>query len=216
VKVDLHIHSKYSFDSLCNPTLILKFAKRKKIDAISITDHNNMLFYSNTIKSDIIVIKGMEIRTQYGDIIGLFLNEEIQSRNFIEVLQDIRDQGGISFLPHPYVRNIDPNILVKYCDLIEIFNSRIMRCSNNMSINFLNYRNKGLACSDSHNLLEIGNAYTVIENCYDENELKKALLSKTKILYGRYSFRLFSHGLSFISSRINQLMCSSYGMLNIK
>jgi predicted metal-dependent phosphoesterase TrpH len=211
VKVDLHIHSKYSFDSVSDPKLILRMAKRKKLDAVSITDHNNMLFYSKELISDITVIRGMEIRTQYGDIIGLFLNEEIKTRNFLEVIQDIKEQGGISLLPHPYVRNIDPNILLKYLDLVDIFNSRIKKQANDMSIKLLKkYMTKRLACSDSHNLLEIGDAYTKFEDCADEYELKKALINKTKTIYGRQSFYHFSHGISFITSKFNQLMHKSY------
>ncbi len=52
MKADLHIHSKYSgiggywklryYDSVEEPRNILKYAKKKNIDIIAITDHNTI------------------------------------------------------------------------------------------------------------------------------------------------------------------------------
>ena len=39
--IDLHIHSKYSFDGSDDLTEILKMAEQQKLSYISITDHNN-------------------------------------------------------------------------------------------------------------------------------------------------------------------------------
>jgi predicted metal-dependent phosphoesterase TrpH len=36
MKVELHIHSKYSYDSFSEPSKIVKVAKRKGLDIISI------------------------------------------------------------------------------------------------------------------------------------------------------------------------------------
>lgn len=45
---------------------------------------------------------GSEISTERGEVIGLFLSEEIISRNFLEVIDLIKEQGGIVVLPHPF------------------------------------------------------------------------------------------------------------------
>ena len=75
MKLDLHIHSKYSYDSFSEPSKIVKMAKRKGLDVISITDHDNMNAYKKfQDKLDITVVRGMEIKTDMGDITGLFLN----------------------------------------------------------------------------------------------------------------------------------------------
>ncbi len=79
---DLHIHSKYSHDSYLSPPQIIKIAEKRGLDGIAITDHNTLKGGIETSKinnkDDFIVIVGSEIKTEYGDVIGLFLNEEIK------------------------------------------------------------------------------------------------------------------------------------------
>ena len=43
MKLDLHIHSKYSYDSFSESSKIVKMAKRKGLDIISITDHDKQI-----------------------------------------------------------------------------------------------------------------------------------------------------------------------------
>jgi predicted metal-dependent phosphoesterase TrpH len=80
---DFHIHSKYSYDSLLSPEAILKRTLSKGLNAIAITDHNTIQgsTIAKSIKQDsLLVVNGAEITTNYGDLTGLFLNEELQSR----------------------------------------------------------------------------------------------------------------------------------------
>jgi len=102
---DFHIHSKYSFDSIMSPKKIIKTAVKKNIDLIAITDHNTIKGGVEVKKAsgdNIKVIVGAEIKTDIGDIIGFNLNNEIKSINWEEVLDQIKAQGGLSMLPHPY------------------------------------------------------------------------------------------------------------------
>ena len=39
---DLHIHSKYSFDSIMSPKRIVKVAQDNGLDCIAITDHDSI------------------------------------------------------------------------------------------------------------------------------------------------------------------------------
>ena len=86
--IDLHIHSKYSFDSLLSPKTILKVAKKKGLTGIAVTDHNTIrggLEVKEINKDrDFTVIVGSEVQTEIGDIIGLYLSDEIKSRISIE------------------------------------------------------------------------------------------------------------------------------------
>jgi len=43
MKYDLHIHSKYSHDSLLSPDNILKVARKRGLGGIAVTDHNTIL-----------------------------------------------------------------------------------------------------------------------------------------------------------------------------
>jgi len=41
-----------------------------------------------------------------GDIIGLFIEKEIKARSAMEVVREIKEQGGLVMLPHPYAYGI--------------------------------------------------------------------------------------------------------------
>ena len=208
MKLDMHIHSKYSYDSFSEPSRIVKLAKRKGLDVISITDHDNMKVYEKLPhKLDIIVVRGMEIKTDMGDVTGLFLNEEIKSRSFFKVVDEIRGQDGLVVLPHPFRRKCEPTELVEYVDLVEIINAR-SRNSENVEARKLceNFGKKQITGSDAHTYFEIGRVVTEIEgHSNDLGELKKALIEKKRKCYGKETPFYISHGYSFIVSRIKRI-----------
>src|SRR5262249_38965513 len=79
------------------------------------------------------IIVGEEIRTPAGDVIGLFLTERIPYvLPLAEVVDRIRDQGGLVYVPHPFdpVRSSIGRVLPSLCaeggaDIIEVFNAKI-------------------------------------------------------------------------------------------
>lgn len=160
--IDLHIHSKYSFDSLLSPKTILKVAKKKGLTGIAVTDHNTIkggLEVRRINKDkDFIAIVGSEIQTEIGDIIGLCLNEEIKSRISIEVLEEIKDQGGFVVLPHPFRGHKLNRYIVEHSDAIEVFNGRSTVEENSKALELARSYNKPFtAGSDAHFAAEIGN-----------------------------------------------------------
>ena len=107
IKADLHIHSAFSFDSDSSPEKIIKHAEKKKLHAIAITDHDTFEGAAAVSEyagrnSSIQVIKGIEVTSTQGDIIGLFLEQGISSRAGLEVIDEIREKGGVSILAHPF------------------------------------------------------------------------------------------------------------------
>ena len=103
---DLHIHTKYSFDSLLEPKTIIKLALKRGLSAIAITDHNTVRGSIVTRRkassiNDLMIIPGIEVKTNMGEIVGLFVQNEIKTRNFDEVIEDIHSQDGLVVLPHP-------------------------------------------------------------------------------------------------------------------
>ena len=71
----------------------------------------------------------------------MFLNEEIKSHVFMQVVGEIKEQDGLVVLAHPFRKSIMfPIDLLKYVDLIEGFNAR--------SPKGLNEKAKELARSD--------------------------------------------------------------------
>lgn len=178
--MDLHIHSRYSPDSFSSPKEIIKVAIKKKIEIIAITDHNSIkgsLVSFNEKKkmdTDLFVVIGEEINTNIGDIIGIFLNKEIKSKNINEVLDEIIDQDGLVILPHP-MKHHNLQLLNSYLDkieFIELLNSKSPISTEKINI-IHSYNKKELGTSDAHFTFEIGKCYTlldtsVVPNSYDE------------------------------------------------
>ena len=167
--LDLHIHSKCSFDSILEPKQIIKVAKKRGLDGVAITDHNTIkggLEAKKINKSqDFLVIVGSEVNTEVGDIIGLFLTEEIKSRNSMEVIEEIKKQGGLVVLPHPYRGHKLNDELLKRIDVIEGFNARTNDKDNEEAVKLAEKYNKPIiAGSDAHFASEIGLGKTIINS----------------------------------------------------
>ncbi len=193
MRYDLHIHSKYSLDGLIEPEIIAKTAKNQGLSGIAVTDHHTIRGGLETKKvapEDLEVIVGSEIGTERGEVIGLFLSEEIVSNRLVEVVDEIREQGGLVVLPHPFDRLRGSGIQpikedAKLADCIETFNSRCLRDSYNEKARI--YAKKhSLHCSagsDAHFAREIGNASVDISS----GNLRKDLLKGNFTILGRKS-----------------------------
>jgi len=166
-KYDLHVHSNYSYDSLSTIANIVKNAKNVGLQGLAITDHDTIkgAIKASKIDKNIEIIIGTETKTDKGDIIGLFLNEDIISRQFDEVVDEIREQDGFIILPHPYktYEDIPVNVLDKI-DAIEIFNGRISHELNKKAYKLMH--NKKLLFtggSDAHLAKHVGSVVTMID-----------------------------------------------------
>lgn len=174
---DLHIHSKYSYDSLLSPNTILKTAKKRGLDIIAITDHETIkggIITQNLNRDkDFFVIVGEEINTEVGDIIGLCLNNEIKSRNSIEVIEEIKSQGGYVVLPHPYRGHTLNEYVISHSDAIEIFNSRSSIGENSRALLLAKaFKKHFSAGSDAHFASEIGMGRVKINNIDDADKIE--------------------------------------------
>ena len=105
LKYDLHIHTKYSMCGNLEPSLVLKLAKKRGLNGIAITDHNEMKGCFKTKKlnkdKDFEVVVGSEVRTDKGDLLAYYINEPIKSRELFDVLDEIKGQGGLAVVAHP-------------------------------------------------------------------------------------------------------------------
>lgn len=202
MKFDLHIHSNYSYDSLLDPKFIIKVSKLKGLDGIAITDHNSI---KGAIKAkrynkdkDFHVIVRSEIKTEFGDIIGLYLNKDIKSKKIEVVIEEIKEQGGVSILAHPYRQYKYPEQIINLVDFVEAFNARSKKKQNQDALKIaLKYKKPITAGIDAHFFFEIGRGIIVF-NKGKIDEIKK---SQTKIL-GKESCYLMIHGLIVILEKI--------------
>ena len=104
LKLDLHIHTKYSEDGIGSPKEIIKLLKKRGLQGMAITDHNNIEGSIKTLKiapKDFIVIPGIEISTSDGHILALNIKKKIPRKPTIEETVDkIIDEGGLPIVPH--------------------------------------------------------------------------------------------------------------------
>lgn len=158
---DLHIHSKYSHDSLMSPEGIAKRAKMAGLTCIAITDHDTIRGGIEGRKAGekygIKVIVGSEIHTDRGDIIGLNLHEEISVKGWNEVIGAIRLQGGLVVLPHPYREHCYVEEIAPLVDFIETGNCRSTKEQNAAAAELAVRTGKPeIYGSDAHVFSEIG------------------------------------------------------------
>ena len=119
-KLELHVHTKYSHDSYFTFWLLHLMCRLRKITHIAITEHNNIRGgiafkeYCRKRGEKINVIVGEEIMTNEGEIIGLFLEKEIESGlSPEETINKIKEQNGIVYVPHPYDEKRNKTVLTK-------------------------------------------------------------------------------------------------------
>ncbi len=193
MKYDFHIHSKYSADGYVKPRDIVKVAVKAGLSGIAVTDHNTIKGAMKAKKyenNEIQVIIGSEILTDRGEVIGLFLKEEINSYDFYDVVHDIKSQNGVIVLPHPFdtVRrtSVHPDSdLAEYVDSVEVFNSRCVRgIYNDRALEYAKCNQLNvIAGSDAHFENEIGNAG--VET--DSKDIKEAVLRGNFTVFGERS-----------------------------
>jgi len=172
MKACFHIHTKYSFDSLMDPKKILKICKKLGADVVYITDHNTIKGSLEAKKYEkelgITAVPGIEVKTQYGDVIGINIMEEIFTRNLEDVLDNIKSQAGISVLPHPYRGHKKVDYLASRVDLIEVWNGHSTPEENQRALELARRVKKPpVVGSDAHIYSELGNAMMVYDSLFD-------------------------------------------------
>ena len=164
IDVDLHMHTNHSHDCATPVEVLLETAKVQGLGAIAVTDHNLVSgAHEAAAKAEeygIKVIIGEEVKTKdQGEVIGLFIDELIpKGVTLQEAIADIKRQGGLVYVPHPFDRmHSVPDYkhlldVLEDIDLIEVFNPRVaFSAFNDEAARFAaKYRIVAGAGSDSH------------------------------------------------------------------
>jgi predicted metal-dependent phosphoesterase TrpH/glycosyltransferase involved in cell wall biosynthesis len=166
---DLHLHTEHSFDCAVPVLELLDHAEASGIGAIAVTDHNAFAGAQEAAElareRRLVVIPGEEVKTQSGEVIGLFLQEEIpRGLTMEETIAAIRDQGGVVYLPHPFDRlHTIPDAstlhrLLAEIDVFEVYNARLLfEGMNDEALRFARKYNLTMgAGSDAHVLQGVG------------------------------------------------------------
>lgn len=186
IKADLHIHTTYSMDCAMTLEQIIARCLKIGINCLAITDHNTI---AGALRMKEIapfpIIVGEEILTSGGEIIGLFLSQEIPSKLSIEeTISLIKAQDGLVCIPHPYdrlrlsmFRNQVFESIMPEVDIIEVFNARSLSPNSSARARHLvrKYDKLASAGSDAHTPSEIGNAYVEIPEFNGKDEFLASL-----------------------------------------
>jgi predicted metal-dependent phosphoesterase TrpH len=134
VRVDMHSHTMWSGDSTTTPEELEQAVVESGIDVLCVTDHNAVRGAQQLAgRLPCRVVIGEELRTHAGEIIGLFLTEHVPfGVSPREAAEQIRHQGGIVYIPHPFDplrRNLAEPALVELAqaglvDAVEAFNAK--------------------------------------------------------------------------------------------
>jgi predicted metal-dependent phosphoesterase TrpH len=184
------------------PENLVRVAKKKGLHGVAITDHNTItggVKAKKTCGSSFFVVVGAEIRTEACEIIGLFLSEEVFHTDLFSVIDEIRDQDGITVLPHPFRSSFTPRprrrrsipiALLEKIDVIEAFNARSNMKANQQALALASTLGKPMiAGSDAHWYREVGRGKTLVAPFTSEEDLRKNLLAgRTRVEDKRNTF----------------------------
>lgn len=190
IDIDLHMHTDHSSDCATPVEVLIETARDRGFGAIAITDHNVVSGAQAAAESagrfdDFKVIVAEEVKTgEQGEVIGLFLKEEIpKGLTMAETIAEIRRQGGLVYVPHPFDRLHSvpdyENLLdmVEEIDLMEVFNPRVAISSFNEEAERFarKYNLIPAAGSDSHVAQGLGAVRVRMHDFDDPEEFLEAM-----------------------------------------
>ena len=201
MRFDLHSHTTYSsgtkwpFESIIKPADLIKAAIKRGLDGIAITDHDTLkgaLDCSKIVKQknlDLKIIKGIEITTKRGHILGLGVEEwdDFGKNSIEETIDKIRDMGGIAIAAHPFASNrfrkgLGEDLENLDIDGIEVLNFRTSENDNLTALKMAKKLNLGItAGSDAHTISDIGNVWTFS----DQEDIIQAILKRHTKVFGK-------------------------------
>ena len=185
---DFHIHTHHSKDCVMPVADILERAREVGLDVVAITDHDSVAggleARELADRFGVRVIVGEEVKSSEGEIIGLFLERTIPGgMPFADTIAAIREQGGITYVPHPFDRLHtipSPSVLrdnVADIDVVEVFNSRLAFPGfNELAERFAQrYRLPSAGGSDAHVLPGIGTSLCGMDDFSGPDDFVAAL-----------------------------------------
>jgi predicted metal-dependent phosphoesterase TrpH len=219
LKIDLHVHSKYSHDSNSNVEDIINAAIKSGIQGVSITDHNSFEGSKEALEicpPGFTIIPGAEYSTRQGHLLVYFIRDGLETilkkdefgvYRWQEIIDAAKEQQALVFLAHPYRfhKQLDEELLERV-DGIEIYNCRAALCrqinANQMAVKEAKRLNKAFSAgSDGHWLGEVGKAFWELSNkIYMDSEdsikltrenIKNALKNGEGRVYGSATTRLY-------------------------
>jgi predicted metal-dependent phosphoesterase TrpH len=188
LRIDLHVHTTYSYDSLITPKDLIFYAKKCGLDGVAITDHDRIDGALKIAKeTDFLIVPGIEISSLNGHIIGLNVDELVPPKLSVdETLDRIHEAGGVAVACHPitfFKESLKGHISAQF-DAVEVINASAFPFNYSVRRSGEIASRLGIARvagSDAHYGPEIGYAYTLVNAESDVdgvvNAIRKGLCS---------------------------------------
>jgi len=197
LNADLHVHTHHSIDSCMSYDQLIKACQKKGINCIALADHGTTLGAREISRmAPFKVIICEEVMTPFGEIMGMFLREDIPDKISIEdTIRCIKEQNGLVCIPHPFdrirpsaFRNLEKlESIMDSVDIIEVFNSRSLYPATDKKAAELakRYHKIMSAGTDAHSPAEIGYVNIEMNDFSNSSEFLKSL--STARISGRKS-----------------------------
>lgn len=192
LRIDLHVHTRDSPDSHISLDDAARRCREEDLDGFAVTNHD---FFSDIPsswlkKTDLVILRGMEVSARGAHILALDINEEVEmGLGILETVEKIHEQGGLAIIAHPYsVLRTWVNrreIEAAGFDLVEVANAYQFPYGWMLERNTRLAEELGLpqtGGSDAHIPRTVGRAYTVLEvdERSDEGVLEALRKGKTR------------------------------------
>ncbi len=215
MKIDFHVHTDRSVDGVHRPREMVKYARNVGLDAIAITDHNQLFPWNEARRLSkefgIVVIPGIE-----GGNFALgkhWIAIGIRDRPVIKKICDlpkiIQDRSGLAIAPHPYTRLGYDNYADLGFKVVEAFNGTEPEASRKVC------HTRGISevtGSDSHAAPMLGFCWSVVDACETIEDILESVRKGFCISQGTrvpFSRCLHLYGVYFT----NRILCRPASML---
>ena len=108
LKLDMHIHSVRSPDGCMPLSSITARARAAGLNGVAICDHD-LALEDAPVSPDFLIIPGIEVSTQYGHLLGLFVTKAVDTHDFSRRRSKFTLRAGLRFLRIPLSTRGTPN-----------------------------------------------------------------------------------------------------------
>jgi predicted metal-dependent phosphoesterase TrpH len=192
LKLDLHVHSHYSYDSLIKEKEIMFYVKKHGLDGVAIVDHDRFDgAFKVAKKTDVFIVPGMEVTSSGGHIIALNVQEAIpRALGPEETVDKIHEAGGLAVACHPvtfFKGSLGKDVSAKF-DAVEVINASAVPFNYSVKHSRRLAERLGaaqVAGTDAHYAPEIGYAYTLVDAEPNVENVVKAISKRQCMPVGR-------------------------------
>lgn len=186
LSVEFHCHTIFSKDSLTTPQKLVETCRHKGIDRVVVTDHNTTAgaLAAHALDPELVIV-GEEIMTTKGEILAVYVTEEIPPLlTPQETIRRLKSQGAFISVSHPFDRlrngawkEQDLLEILPEVDAIEVFNSRCMHSIFNKQAREFAEKHDipGTVGSDAHAAFEVGRSLLLLEQFEGPDEMRDVI-----------------------------------------